>query len=97
MEFQNGANNGHYSDQDVPLRALMRQLIEKFDIQAKQTERLNGIVLGDKEAGRDGLIHTVKKHGTYISTDKKMKWVGVGLAATTGATFWENLKHFFLR
>ena len=94
MEF-NGSQ--HFPDQDIPLRALVRQLHDKFDYQAKQTERLHQTVFGDKDAERDGLIHTVKKHAQYISTDKKIKWVGAGLAATTGATFWENIKHFFLK
>ena len=92
--------NGQGHDEDErpdSLRDLVRGLHKKFDDQTNKTERLNRVLFGDDEAQIDGLVHTVKKHGQYISMDKKMKWVGAGLAATTGATFWENIKQFFIK
>lgn len=92
-------NGEVHEEEDKPdsLRSMMRGLHVKFDEHTQKTERLNRIMFGDQEGQIDGLVHTVKKHSAYISNDKKMKWVGAGLAATTGATFWENIKHFFLK
>ena len=48
-----------------------RQMLS--DIQSKQTRMLT-ILLGDKEAEQDGLVHKVANHAKYIRSDKRFKW-----------------------
>lgn len=91
----------------IPLRQLIHNLENKVDKHIDQQEELNKkidrlfiVVLGDPDAELPGLVHRVKKHAEYISSDKKVKWFGAGLAATGGTTaglmqYWDTLKHLF--
>lgn len=93
------SQNGH-SQEERPesLRDMLRTHISEQREFNKKIERLNNVVLGDPAAEQDGLVHTVKKHGKYISNDKKMKWIGAGVAASgaTGYSLWDYIKHIFI-
>jgi len=95
----NGNGNGqhHYGDEPLPLRQLVVDLHKKMDDHSKKQDRINNVIFGDTEAKQDGLVQKVDRHSKYISTDKKIKWVGIGLAgsAGTGIGFWDTIKHFF--
>lgn len=91
---QNGHDHGH---DEQPLRAMLREHINEQRDFNKKIERLHVIVLGDPEAKIRGLTDKVESQGKYISLDKKMKYIGTGLAASgaTGWAFLDSIKHFF--
>lgn len=93
--------NGQGNEDGKPesLRDMLRShILEQRDFN-KKVERLHNVVLGDEEAKQDGLVHKVDRHSKYISVDKKMKWIGAGLAVSggTGWAFLDNIKQFLLK
>ena len=40
----------------------------------KKLNRIENILIGDKEAEQDGLVHKVKRNSEYIRKDKRFKW-----------------------
>jgi len=90
-------DNGLYREgQGETLRQMVRGLHDKLDDQSKKTDRINNIIFGDEQGGIKGMAAKVNAHETYISTDKKMKWIGAGLvgAGGTGFGFWDSIKQF---
>lgn len=92
------SNGTGENERPESLRDMLRTHIVEQRKFNEKVERLHNVVLGDKGAEIDGLVHTVKKHGKYISLDKKMKLIATGLAGSaTGVGFWDNIKHAFLK
>jgi len=81
----------------IPQRQLVSEIHSMVKDLSKRSDRVDRVIFGDPEAEVDGLVHTVKKHGKYISVDKKLKWIGAGTMAAGGASmgFWDTIKHFF--
>lgn len=96
----NPSLNGHSSgDGNETLREMVRGLHDKMDkhmdkqeVYNKRSERIQSIVLGDPEAGIDGLVHKVSKHGKWISLDKKMK-IAATAAVTSGGAGWAGWEY----
>lgn len=60
--------------------------------------RLNTAVMGDKEAGVDGLVSRVEKTEKYIEKDKRLKYMGAGgiaVVSFTFAKFYDDILKFF--
>lgn len=90
--MESPSTNGH--GDFVPQRQLISEMHSMMKDMAKRSDRVEHILFGDKEAEIDGIVHTIKKHGKYISADKKIKWIGAGTVLTGGAGmgFWETIK-----
>ena len=75
----------------------MSEFTEIKDILIKQDKKLDDIhfsIYGNKEAGIKGIAKIVEAHDKYIRSDKKIKWIGAGVASASGVGVWESIKHF---
>jgi hypothetical protein len=95
MESFNGNGHGEFKTN----RELLSEIHSTLKDVVKRSDRYDTILFTDKEAGREGLIDKVTRHGKYISFDKKMKIFGTGIAASTGTAygFWDSIKHFIFK
>lgn len=77
-------------EQDIKeLKSLVIKQLELSHGQSKSLARLETSVMGDKEAGLEGLVGRTKKLEIYIDTDKKAKWTMAGaLAAFSALISW---------
>lgn len=57
---------------------------ELRDIKAS-VQRIETAIIGDEQAGLEGLASKVNKNATYIERDKKMKWYAGGFIAAVSA------------
>lgn len=74
----------------------MHEIMQRLD---KNSDRINRVLFGDKDADQKGLVEKVADHGKYISVDRKLKIFGTGLAASTGTgwAFWDQIKHILFK
>ena len=76
---------------------ILEVLSKQNEAAEKRDEKLNKVLLclyGDETSGLTGIVSKVKRHEKYISTDKKLKWIGAGVMTTGGAGIWEAIQHF---
>lgn len=59
--------------------------------------RIETGVFGDERAGVKGIKDRVRDNEKYISTDKKIKWIGVGIGMAIGwlVKGWDKVSHAF--
>lgn len=76
----------------------MSDFTEIKEMLIKQDKKLDDIcfaIYGNKEAGIKGIAQIAEAHEKYINMDKKIKWMGAGLFASSGALSWEIIKKYF--
>ena len=61
-----------------------REMYEMVKSLSTSVTRIETGVFGDEEAGIKGLATRVGNNESYISKDKKIKWVGVGIGIAIG-------------
>jgi hypothetical protein len=64
----------------------------------KDVARLTMAVIGDKDAGVEGLVSRLEKAEKYIDRDRKLKWMGAGVVSAVSFTFakyWESIMEIF--
>ena len=73
-----------------------KRIDDIYSYQAQQGKRIDDIyfsIYGNKDAGIKGIAKIVEAHDRYILNDKKIKWIGAGIASASGVGIWESIKH----
>ncbi len=60
---------------------------------SKKVEDMYFTIMGNPDAEVKGLAHKVSDHATYISNDKKFKWIAAGAMGGTNFGFFAWIKY----
>ena len=74
------------------LRELVREHADKSEQSAKLIRDMHFILMGNQEAGIEGLAQKVARHDSYIRKDKKYKNIFMGATIAANGGFWAWVK-----
>ena len=66
----------------------------KIDLLATKVDDIHKAIMGDHYDSDKGIMPRLKKVERYIESDKKVKWIGAGMAIALGTSlksFWDWL------